>query len=197
AAAEERDKPRRLTGLRAMVVMKQMSSAVLALHRRNLVHRFVKPSNVLLSATQNGAVKLCDFSMIKLPERNLPLPDFWMGDVVYTAPEQLENATAVGPAADVYSLGILAYRLLLGRLPDLAAGHAELPADFPEPLVELVRLCTDADPAKRPLHAGEVLGMLERVPAPTRPVPAKPVVQVVQTRRAQVVPPLPAATAES
>ncbi|EME68431.1 Serine/threonine protein kinase [Paramagnetospirillum caucaseum] len=184
AAASERDRPRRMSGQRAMLVMKQLSSAVLALHKRNLVHRSLKPSNVLLSATQNGAVKLCDFSLIKLAEKNLPLPDFWMGDAAYTAPEQRENATAVKASADVYSLGVLACRLLVGALPDLSAGPAVLGGGFPAQLVELVAACTDPDPSRRPPHAGEVLGGLDRVPPPARPGPAKPVVQVVSKPRA-------------
>lgn len=185
SAASDRDKPRRMSGSRAMLAMKQLSSAVLALHKRGMVHRFVRPSNVLLTATQNGAVKLCDFSLIKLPEKNLPLPGHWMGDPAYTAPEQRENATAVNAAADVYSLGVLACRLLVGSLPDVSAGPAVLGGGFPSQLVDLVAACTDPDPGKRPPHAGEVLAGLERVPAPARPAPAKPVVQVVSKPRTQ------------
>lgn len=192
AAAPERDRPRRMSGQRAMLVMKQLSSAVLALHKRGIVHRALKPSNILLTATQNGAVKLCDFALIKLAEKNLPLPDFWMGDVAYTAPEQRENATAVGPRADVYSLGVLAYRLLVGALPDPAAGPAMLGNGFPPELIKLVAACTDPDPERRPLHAGEVLGGLDRVPPPSRPTVSKPVVQVVPKQRVAV-----AAAAES
>jgi serine/threonine-protein kinase len=185
AAAAERDRPRRMSGSRAMLAMKQLSSAVLALHKRGMVHRFVRPSNILLTATQGGAVKLCDFSLIKLPEKNLPLPDHWMGDPAYTAPEQRENATAVNAAADVYSLGVLAWRLLVGGLPDVSAGPAVLAGGFPAQLVDLVAACTDPDPARRPPHAGEVLAGLERVPAPARPAQAKPVVQVVNKPRTQ------------
>lgn len=179
AAAPERERPRRMSGQRAMLVMKQLSSAVMALHKRGLVHRALKPSNILLTATQNGAVKLCDFALIKLAEKNLPLPDFWMGDVAYTAPEQRENATAVGPRADVYSLGVLAYRLLVGALPDPAAGPAVLGSGFPPELINLVAACTDPDPVRRPLHAGEVLGGLDRVPPPSKAAAPRPVVQVV------------------
>lgn len=187
AAAGERDKPRRMAPPRAMVALKQLSSATMALHRRNMVHRFIKPTNILLSATQNGTVKLCDFSMVKLPDRNLPMPDHWMAGADYTAPEQRENATAVTARADVFSLGVVAYRILTGRLPDPTAEAAELPGDFPPQLVDLVAACTTADPARRPAHAGEVLAGLEKVPAP-RPAANRPVVEMVAPRRGAAAP---------
>ncbi|OAN49926.1 serine/threonine protein kinase [Paramagnetospirillum marisnigri] len=182
AAADERDKPRRMAPPRALLVLKQLASATLALHRRNLVHRFIKPTNILLTATQNGTVKLCDFSMIKLQEKNLPMPDHWMGGVDYTAPEQRENATSVTPRADVYSLGIIAHRVLTGRLPDPTREFAELPGDFPPQLVSLVAACTQSDPAKRPAHAGEVLAGLDQVPLP-RTVAGRPEVKVLPSRK--------------
>jgi serine/threonine-protein kinase len=181
-AAPDRDKPKRLVAARAMIAVKQLAAAALALHRRNLVHRFIRPSNILLTANQNGGVKLCDFSMVKLPERNLPLPDHWMRTADYTAPEQLDNATAATARSDVYSIGLIAYRLLVGRLPDRRLGAAVLPDLFPSPLIQLVAACTDPDPERRPAHAGEVLGALERVPSMTQP-PSRPVVESVPPKR--------------
>lgn len=178
--APEADLPRRLPLARALAVLKQVSAALMALHRNGYVHRAVKPSNILLTARENGQVKLADFSMVKMPDRNPPLPDHWMGCTDYCAPEQRENATAVGPQADVFSLGVLAYRVLTGGLPDAAGGAAELPERFHPVLAELVRQATDPDPARRPSHAGAVLQALATVPAD---VPAKPKVQVLPTRR--------------
>ncbi|MGE5504618.1 MAG: serine/threonine-protein kinase [Actinomycetota bacterium] len=186
--APERDRPRRVPLARAVVLLRQLGSATLALHRRGMVHRAIKPSNILLTATEGGSVKLCDLSMVKLAERNLPMPDFWIGSTDYTAPEQRENATAVGPRADIYSLGVLAYRLLTGRLPDAAAGPAELDGDLPAQVVELVRRCTAPEPEARPAHAGEFLQALEGVPV-QRVV--KPVVKVVPARRPAAAAPAP------
>lgn len=165
------DVPRRVTLPRAVTVLKHVGSALAALHRRGMVHRAVKPSNILLSARENGIAKLADFSMIKLPERNPPLPDHWIGELAYCAPEQRDNATGTGPQADVYSLGVLAYRLLTGSLPDPAAGAAD-PAGAPEDLAALVKSCTDPDPARRPAHAGAMLEQLGVVPLnrPRQPV---------------------------
>lgn len=184
AAAPERDQPRRLPLARALAVLKQVSAALMALHRKGYVHRSVKPSNILLTVRETGQVKLADFSTIKLPERNPPLPDHWIGSTEYCAPEQRENATGVGPQADVFSLGVLAYRVLTGTLPDLSNGAAELPARAQPVLTDLVRLATDPDPARRPPHAGAFLQALGTVPAEAL---AKPKVQVVPLRKAPAV----------
>lgn len=178
AGTAPQDVPRRVALPRAMAVLKHLASALAALHRRGMVHRAVKPSNILLSARENGIAKLADFSMVKLPERNPPLPDHWIGDVEYCAPEQRDNATGTGPQADVYSLGVLAYRLLTGGLPDPAAGAAD-PAGVPEELAGLIAACTDPDPACRPAHAGAVL---EQLGAVALDRPRQPV-QVITVKR--------------
>lgn len=179
AGAPDADTPRRLPLARALALLRQVSAALTALHRRGMVHRAVKPSNILLSSRENGQAKLADFSMVKLPERNPPLPDHWMGATEYCAPEQRERATAVGPEADVYSLGVLAYRMLTGVLPDPSQGAAVLPNGLPPVVIELVALATDPDPARRPAHAGAFLQGLASVAV----APAKPVIQVTQLRR--------------
>lgn len=179
ADAPEHDHPRRMPMARALVLLRQLAAALAALHRRGMVHRAVKPSNVLLSAREAGAARLADFSMVKLPEKNPPLPDHWVGCTDYCAPEQRENATGVGPRADVFSLGVLAYRMLAGRLPDLSAGAALL-ADAPKEMAELVRAATDPDPAARPAHGGVVLDALAKVPAGARPP-----VQVLTVKKPQ------------
>lgn len=181
--APELDAPRRITLPRAITLLRQLASALGAVHRRGMVHRAVKPSNILLSARENGQVKLADFSMVKLPERNPPLPDHWLGSTEYCAPEQRENATAVGPEADVYSLGVLAYRMLTGTLPDPASGAVEIPSPAPEALIGLVAQATDPEPGRRPAHAGAFLQALGAVQVEA---PVRPQVQVVNVRRPQI-----------
>ncbi len=183
AGGEGADQPRRLALPRALTLLRQLSSALMAVHRRGMVHRAVMPSNILLSARENGQVRLADFSMVKLPERNPPLPDHWLGRTEYCAPEQRENATGVGPEADVYSLGVLAYRMLTGELPDPANGAAQLPAAHPEALADLVARATDPDPGRRPAHGGAFLQGLGAVAVEA---PPKPQVQVVNVRRPQI-----------
>lgn len=174
------DQPRRLALPRALTLLRQLSSALMAVHRRGMVHRAVMPSNILLTARENGQVRLADFSMVKLPERNPPLPDHWLGRTEYCAPEQRENATRVGPEADVYSLGVLAYRMLTAGLPDPAAGAADLPGGFPDALAALISRATDPDPSRRPAHAGAFLQALSAVSVETS---ERPKVQVVTVKR--------------
>ncbi|CAA7623227.1 serine/threonine-protein kinase [Magnetospirillum sp. UT-4] len=187
--AADHDKPRRVPLARALALLKQLSAALTTMHRRGYVHRFVKPSNILLTARENGQAKLADFSMVKLPERNAPLPDQWLGCTRYCAPEQRENATGVGPEADVYSLGVLTYRLLTGTLPDPAAGPAEMPPRTTPVIAKLVAEATDPDPARRPAHAGVFLQALAAVPPEAL---AKPKVQVLPIRRPMAKRPEPA-----
>lgn len=187
--AAEADSPRRLPLPRALTLLRQLASALVMVHRRGMVHRAVKPSNILLTSREGGQVKLADFSMVKLPERNPPLPDQWIGPTDYCAPEQQENASSVGSQADVYSWGVLAYRMLTGTLPDASPGGAQLPAGMPAALVDLVAKATDPDPARRPVHAGVLLQALGAVAVES---PGKPKVQVVSLRRpaSRVVPPV-------
>lgn len=174
---------RRLPLARAMAVLKQAAAGLMALHRNNYVHRAVRPSNLLLTARENGQLKLADFSMIKLPDRNPPLPDHWIGGTEYCAPEQRENATTVDARADVFSLGVLTYRLLTGELPQLDSGAVQLPQRHQQVLVDLVGRATDPNPDKRPAHAGAFLQALGQVPPEAL---AKPKVQVVPVRRPTV-----------
>ena len=178
--AEGDEAARRLPLARALALLKQTASGLMALHRNGMVHRAVHPSNRLLPARENGQIKLADFSMVKLPERNPPLPDLWLGSTDYCAPEQRENATGVDCRADVHALGVLTFRLLTGGLPDLAAGAVALPGKHAQVLVDLVGRATDPDPALRPAHAGAFLQALGQVPPEAL---AKPKVQVVPVRR--------------
>ncbi len=77
AQAPEHDRPRHLSLSRGILLLRQITSALAAMHRRGMVHRWVKPSNILLTAREGGSVRLADFSMVKFPGQNPPLPDVW------------------------------------------------------------------------------------------------------------------------
>jgi eukaryotic-like serine/threonine-protein kinase len=95
-------------------------------HRNGLVHRDVKPGNLLLSEA-DGTIKLADFGIAKIAsdESSITQVGSVLGTAAYLAPEQAAGEEA-GPAADLYGLGVVAYQLLSGRLPYEAASLTEL-----------------------------------------------------------------------
>ncbi len=145
----------------------QIADALRAAHARGLVHRDVKPDNVII--TDDG-VKLVDFGI----SATIGAPDAevdgeLLGTPAYVAPERLEGAP-VGPAADMYAFGVLLYRMLSGGLPWVASSNTELieahleaePAllphvdGLPEDVAELCMACMRRDPDLRPTGADAV-----------------------------------------
>ncbi len=101
-------------------VFAQLLDAVSHVHAAGIVHRDLKPSNVLFAA--DGSLRLIDFGVSARVGSRGTLGASWeeddVGTLAYTAPEQLHHpASAVHPAADVYSLGVLLYEMASGRLP--------------------------------------------------------------------------------
>ena len=181
---EGAERPRRLTTARTLLLVRQLSSALAALHRRGMVHRWVKPSNILLTAKEGGAIRLADFSMAKFPgQNNPPLPDIWAVPSPYTAPEQLTAASSVGPEADVYAVAALACRLLTGA-PPVPGELPPCPDDVPENLWSLIAAGLDLDPARRPANAGALLPALEGVVVTAKPARD----HIVMTKKAAVSP---------
>jgi hypothetical protein len=93
-------------------------------HRHGVVHRDVKPGNLLRS--REGVVKLADFGIAKATEQSsITQVGSVLGTAAYLAPEQARGEEA-GPSADLYALGVVAYQLVSGRLPYEAASLTEL-----------------------------------------------------------------------
>jgi serine/threonine protein kinase len=109
----------RLPGRQAAEIVAQIASALDAAHERGLVHRDVKPGNVLLQP-QSGSVHayLTDFGLIKHSSSDTGLTGTgqWVGTLDYLSPEQI-NGEQVDARADVYALGCVLYELLTGRVP--------------------------------------------------------------------------------
>ncbi len=98
---------------RRLAVLLQVGEALELAHRRRAVHRDVKPSNILLDV--DGSAKLTDFDLVRAEDTTgLTATRAMMGTVQFAAPEALESAKEVGPAADIYSLGATAVFAFLG-----------------------------------------------------------------------------------
>ena len=123
-------------------------------HRAGVIHRDVKPGNLLVSA-DTGSVKLADFGIAKAAEQTrITQVGSVLGTAAYLSPEQASGEEA-GPASDIYSLGVCAYQFLAGRLPHEYGSLTELAlkqqsyADRPDrrPTVPRFRdALDDADP---------------------------------------------------
>ncbi len=155
---------RKLPWQHAVRITAEVAAALAAAHSRGIVHRDVTPANVMLTST--GA-KVVDFGISALIGENDIDPDgSLLGTPAYLAPERLEGGQ-VSPATDVYAVGLLIYRTLIGQLPwDVGTTTALLRAHQytePEPLppVEglppavdaLVGRCLEKRPADRPSSA--------------------------------------------
>jgi serine/threonine-protein kinase len=169
---------------RTMDVVGQAALGLQAAHDAGVIHRDVKPGNILV--TPDGVVKVTDFGIARATNA-VPLTRTGaiMGTAYYISPEQA-SGRPVTPASDVYSLGIVAYECLTGRRPfdgdtpvsvalaQVSQEPPDLPADLPDPVRELVRRMLAKDPAARPASAGdlgtEALALRPLVAsAPTRP----------------------------
>lgn len=119
----------------ALSIGAQLAEALAAVHAHGIVHRDVKPHNVLfVPPAQDGRVKLVDFGLAKRPAAASPLsslpvstaPDDRFGTPEYMAPEQFLDAKGVEGSADVYSLGVLLYEMCSGVLPFCAESEGRL-----------------------------------------------------------------------
>src|SRR4051794_36738788 len=154
----------------ALALLSQVAAALDAAHGRGVVHRDVKPANVLL---EGDHAWLTDFGAGKdLADRDTrTAPGHWVGTVDYVAPELLDGATATA-RSDVYSLGCLLFETLTGRVPfprenDVATLWAHRFEPPPSPTEErpslparldgVLQRALAKDPAERPASAGELI----------------------------------------
>ncbi|HEY7948820.1 MAG TPA: serine/threonine-protein kinase [Acidimicrobiales bacterium] len=144
-----------------------LAGALAYVHARGIVHRDVKPANVLVTA--DGDARLGDFGIARLMDAStMTMAGTTLGTAAYMAPEQLEDHQ-VGPAADIWSLGIVLLECLTGRrvydgtasevVAKRLAGPVPLPADLPVPWRLLLSGMLDHEPDRR-LDGTEVAVLL-------------------------------------
>ena len=170
-------------------ILRDIASALAYAHERGVVHRDIKPDNVLLS---DGVAVVTDFGVAKaVADSSSTLNDatvettgltsigMAMGTLAYMPPEQIAGDPHVDHRADIYAFGMVAYELLAGRHPFsgrnaqavIAAQMTEVPVSIaqvrsntPSALAELVSACVAKSPADRPQSAREIVQRLDAVP---------------------------------
>lgn len=162
-AQAPQDRPRALPAARVRQVLIETLAALSALHARQMVHRDVKPGNLLLTNGPGSRVKLTDFGMLRLPDEAPSAERVWIGTLDYISPEQYQDAHRVTDRADIFSVAMVGWRLLTGTLPDKAK-----PLEAPghdEAFCDLLRRVLSSPPDQRP-SAPEMIGRLAALRLP-------------------------------
>ena len=162
----------------AAAVLRPVLGGLAVAHRAGLVHRDVKPENVLIS--DDGEVKLVDFGLVRaVAEAGITSTSVILGTAAYLSPEQVSSGQT-GPRSDVYAVGILAYELLTGSPPftgdnPLTVAYARMDADVPQPssaisgvppqFDEFIARSTARDPEQRYADAAAMRDALDAVAA--------------------------------
>ncbi|MBX7106011.1 MAG: serine/threonine protein kinase [Gemmataceae bacterium] len=160
---------------RALLIMRQVASALQRASEVGIVHRDIKPENILL--TRKGEVKVTDFGLSRVfgaDELHLTQSGMTMGTPLYMSPEQVQGK-AVDPRSDIYSFGVTCYHMLAGKPPftgqiavevalrhvnDTAPPLESIRPDLPIELCRVIARMMSKDPAQRPQSGREVLRVL-------------------------------------
>lgn len=158
-----------LTPREAFSVLDPVLDALAAAHRAGIVHRDVKPENVILA--DDGRIKVADFGLAKIISTASSSTGVLMGTVAYLSPELVEHGTA-DTRSDVYASGIVAFELFTGHQPftgdtpvqvayrhvhESVSAPSALVPQLPRELDRLVLAATARDPERRPADAGTLL----------------------------------------
>ena len=168
-------------------ILRDVARACAFAHAKGIIHRDIKPGNVLLAG---GAAMITDFGVAKAiassaepsqggEDSTLTRAGFTIGTPAYMAPEQAAGDRDIDQRADLYSLGVMAFEMVSGRVPfegttprELLTAQltlrppplAQLRPDVPPALAALIQECLAKDPRDRPASADQILATLEELP---------------------------------
>jgi len=145
-------------------------------HKKGIVHRDIKPQNIML--LRDGVIKVMDFGIAKLPNADtVTMSDKAIGTVYYISPEQASGET-IDSRSDLYSLGVLLYEMSTGRLPfeadspvtvalmqvnDTPASPKSINAKIPQGLEQIIMRAMEKEPSHRYQSAEQMLDCLEKL----------------------------------
>ena len=165
----------KLTARQVIDIMDAVTSGLAAAHRAGIIHRDVKPENVLLA--DDGRIKISDFGLARAASANTATGQSLLGTIAYLSPELVTRGVA-DARSDIYALGIMMYEMLTGEQPykgeqpmQIAYQHANesvprpsaVNPDVPDALDDLVLWATERSPDQRPSDAREMLERLREV----------------------------------
>ena len=137
----------------AVALVQGIAQGLAYAHRKNLVHRDIKPGNILLQSEAGELIpKIVDFGLARVgTESELSLSGYGMGTPWYMPPEQRRDAKSVNHTADIYALGKVLFELVSGEVPDNVD-----PEKLPPALAQIVLRCIKSNPAERYFSADDL-----------------------------------------
>lgn len=170
----------KFTTSETLVISKQIIHAINCAHQKGVIHRDIKPNNVLLS--DDGTAKVMDFGLAKLMQdqnSQHTVTKFAAGTLHYMSPEQIRNPNTVDKRSDIYALGITMYEMLTGRTPfaksdseynvqkQIVTGKIASPLDYnpdiPKQFIKIIMKAIDKDMEKRYQNLNEMLEDINRI----------------------------------
>ena len=165
----------------ALEIATQVAAGLAAVHEQNLVHRDIKPTNIMVRLKEGGSVtaKIIDLGLAKTlvesaSEAGISMPGVFAGTPEFASPEQFAG-DGVDIRSDLYSLGVTLWEMLIGRTPFRGSSaevmyqhqHAPLPVEqlngIPQPLVVLLEVLLAKDPVRRFQTPAELLKVMPTV----------------------------------
>lgn len=157
----------------------QILRALSEAHRNGIIHRDIKPQNIML--LENGRIKVMDFGIAKLPDaETITVTDKAVGTVYYMSPEQAHGKKNIDTRSDLYSLGAMMYELATGQVPfkgetpiavlfkhmqEEVVPPRQINPSIPVGLEQIILCAMSKDPASRFQTADEMLGYIKRLQA--------------------------------